>query len=204
MTPAMDNALKHWADQQRGRAAKLADDLGVSRPYISDIVNGKKSGSVEIMRKIADYTGIAAADLIGATTPEAATTPGLSEPALVPFSPATGQTAAFRATIRSLYPQARTPGQLIAHGAQPAFGVLHGDLLIFEQQFKPEDLTSDHLVIAQVLSEAGTATTTLGRLARPWIIGHDTTVRGAEGTDASVVGIVLGILRGTSFTNARG
>ncbi|WP_154664577.1 helix-turn-helix domain-containing protein [Gemmobacter nectariphilus] len=197
----MSQALRDWVSAERGRAARMADELGLSRPYVSNLVNGSKPGSVDVWRRISEYTGIPASELIGGAETDEPEPQGFSEPQLTAFHPPTGQTAHLRTAVRALFPDAKNPTVLIARGHQPTFGVLDRDLIIYEQKFDHGAIPANGLVIAQILSDAGTARTTIGRLAAPWIIGHDATVRGTDGLDASILGVVLGVLRGTAMTS---
>ena len=53
----------HWCKQETGNIAYLARELGVSRSFISYLVNNKKPIPVEHIQKIKQITGLKAKDL---------------------------------------------------------------------------------------------------------------------------------------------
>jgi DNA-binding XRE family transcriptional regulator/PHD/YefM family antitoxin component YafN of YafNO toxin-antitoxin module len=59
-----ESALRVWR-QYRGLTVKqLAEQAGVSAPFVSQIENGQREGSVDTMRKIASVLKISVEDLI--------------------------------------------------------------------------------------------------------------------------------------------
>lgn len=197
MTAGMSEALKKWAAVERGRAAQLAEKLEVSRAHISEIVNGHKVPSSKLLRRIAEATGLPLSDLMGTQEQR-----GMAEPGVEAFAPAPQQAASLRQVMRTLFPHARNPEYVRAVGDHAAFGISDGDLVAYSQQFDAAAASPDDLVIVRKTDASGFSHTTIGRLARPWIIGHDARMLGAEGKDAAVIGLVCGILRGTIFTSS--
>ena len=59
-----ENALRVWREYRGLTVKQLADRSGVSAPFVSQIENGQREGSVETMRKIADVLKISLDELV--------------------------------------------------------------------------------------------------------------------------------------------
>jgi DNA-binding XRE family transcriptional regulator len=59
-----ENALRVWREYRGLTVKQLADRSGVSAPFVSQIENGQREGSVETMRKIADVLQISLDELV--------------------------------------------------------------------------------------------------------------------------------------------
>lgn len=46
------------ANNAGGPVSNLADQIGISQSYLSEILNGKKDPSIEVCNKIADFFGV--------------------------------------------------------------------------------------------------------------------------------------------------
>jgi DNA-binding XRE family transcriptional regulator/PHD/YefM family antitoxin component YafN of YafNO toxin-antitoxin module len=61
---AGENALRVWREYRGLTVKQLADRSGVSAPFVSQIENRQREGSVETMRKIADVLTISLDELV--------------------------------------------------------------------------------------------------------------------------------------------
>jgi DNA-binding XRE family transcriptional regulator len=59
-----ENALRVWREHRGLTLKELADKAQVSAPFVSQIEKGRREGSVETMRKLADALKISVDDLI--------------------------------------------------------------------------------------------------------------------------------------------
>ena len=183
----MSRALKSYLDAERGRASRLADDLGVSRSYISDLANGKKDGSVVLFRRIAQVTGIAVADLMGDQR-------GMSEGDATPYVPAT-KSNQMRDMVGMLALGTRHPSYFTAKTEHQSFGILPGDLLIAEASFNAEKIEPERLVIADVAHNFGEGKTIIARIARPWLIDSSGRICGELAITAGILGVIQIVVR---------
>lgn len=85
--------------------AQLADVVGVSRGFLSEIVSGKKQPSMDTLSRIVDALGVAPGAIYATETrgdlPAPAT--GFAESAAVPLTPPADRSA----RIAALFPQVR-------------------------------------------------------------------------------------------------
>lgn len=59
-----ENPIRVWREY-RGLAVKeLAEKAGIAAPYLSQVETGKRDGTVETLRKIADALGVTIDDLV--------------------------------------------------------------------------------------------------------------------------------------------
>lgn len=186
----MSSALKLYLSEQRGRARRLAEELDVSESYLSNLSRGRKSGSVEIWRKISEATGIPVAALVG--TDE---TGGFSDDA-EPFTPPP-------------VPQGATLDAYLAPGvahrltwrstiAAPSFGILAGDLLVIDMR---RAARTGEIVLAATLN-GDTTDTRIARLAPPWLITPDPTEPPIDASNARIQGPVIAVARGAGLDAA--
>lgn len=183
----MSSALKSYLDAERGRAARLADDLDISRSYVSDLANGKKDGTVLLFRRISQATGIPVADLMGGQ-------PGMAEGDAAPYVPS-GKSNQLRDMVGMLAPGTRHPSYFTAKTEHQSFGILPGDLLVLEASFKPEKVDPERLVIADVAQDFGEGKTIIARVAKPWLIDSSGRICGELGVTAAILGIIQIIIR---------
>ena len=57
--------LRAWRQHREFTLDMLADRIGVSKEYLSQIENGQKSGTVDIFRRLSTVLDVALDDLIG-------------------------------------------------------------------------------------------------------------------------------------------
>jgi len=61
-----ENPLKIWCEHRGIKPSELARRVGISPGYVSDIIAGKKGGSVEVLRRIAGALGVTIDDIVPA------------------------------------------------------------------------------------------------------------------------------------------
>lgn len=61
---AGENKVRVWREHRGMTAAALADAAGISTPYLSQIESGKRDGSIDVMKRIANALGITVDDLV--------------------------------------------------------------------------------------------------------------------------------------------
>ena len=59
-----ESPMAVWCEHRGIKPSGLARNIGVSPGYISDIIAGKKPGSVDVLRKIATALGVAVDDIL--------------------------------------------------------------------------------------------------------------------------------------------
>ena len=52
------NAIKVWREYRGLSQQTLSEELGISKPYLSQLETGKRNGSMEVLKKIADRLSI--------------------------------------------------------------------------------------------------------------------------------------------------
>lgn len=165
--------LKTWAMkielgnvlQKRGmRPSQLADGIGVSRGYVSEIMSGKKQPSMDMIEEILRFTGATPAELF-AGPGDHGHRGGLHEPS-----------GAFAAAPRARHaPNAGGAGksaqQLTATRSHLAFAILEGDIL----QIDPRQTQPDGglFVVNRVDLKTGDATTLVRRIFDEMIYSDD-------------------------------
>jgi len=183
----MSDALKSYLDAERGRGARLADDLGISRSYVSDLANGKKEASAPLLRRIALATGIPVGDLMGAQ-------PGMAEGEATPYIPGP-KANRLRDLVGTMFPGMRHPSYFTATHEHLAFGILRGDLLVAEASFNADRVEPSKLVIANLAQEPGDEKTVIARVARPWLVDSSGRVCGELDVSAAILGVIQIVMR---------
>jgi DNA-binding XRE family transcriptional regulator len=61
---AGENKVRVWREHRGMTATALADAAGISTPYLSQIESGKRDGSIDAMKRIANALGITVDDLV--------------------------------------------------------------------------------------------------------------------------------------------
>lgn len=186
----MKSALKDYLDEERGRATRLADELNVARSYVSDLANGKKRGSVDILRRISELTGISFALLAGATTGDS-----LHDEA-TPFIPPPVPPGATLDAYLAPNSQHRLTWRSTV-GA-PIFGILAGDLLVIDMRRAPQ---SGELVLASIIDN-NEAETRIARYAPPWLITADPREPPIDAAFARIQGPIIAVARGAALEPA--
>jgi transcriptional regulator with XRE-family HTH domain len=186
----MSSALKTYLDAERGRATRLAETLDISRGYLSELAAGKKVAALPVYRRIADETGIPLATLLGAT--------GFAEGAAMPVFVPRGDNRLID-LAHQIAPHLRKPSFLRLATDARDFGLCAGDLIVIDLLAPAGRIPAGTLVVAQIADDRGEATTIVGRLAPPWIMGASGAVIGQQDDTASVMGTVDAVLRGAGI-----
>lgn len=123
---------------------QLADALGVSKGYVSELVSGKKNPSTPMLRRIADALNATVDDILTeGPVSDAAGPAGFSEPQ-AELSPAP-ESPSLRQLVKLLAPGSAHVQAYRAGRAFPAFAILPGDLLLIGT---PPTVRDGDLVIA--------------------------------------------------------
>ncbi len=59
-----ENRIRVWRDHRGLSAAALAEKAGLAQSYLSQIETGKRSGTIDTMKKLAEALGIGLDDLV--------------------------------------------------------------------------------------------------------------------------------------------
>lgn len=59
-----ENPLRVWREYRGFTGRKLAEAVGISSAYLSDIENGKKDGSIAVIKRIAEVLRVDVDDII--------------------------------------------------------------------------------------------------------------------------------------------
>lgn len=169
----------------------LAAELGVSRGYVSDLANGKKTPSIDLLQRIAATLDVPPGDLFDVGHHP----PGFSENAVEAFQPPRINSMA--ALVRMIAPGTRNPDTYRARRTAGGFGILAGDLLIADIGATPEN---GDLVLIDRWKDDGTAVTLIRRVIDGYMLSENAgnppeTLDPDSVTDA-VIGVIRGVLRG--------
>ncbi|MEP3631509.1 MAG: helix-turn-helix domain-containing protein [Shimia thalassica] len=195
--------LKETLKARGIKQADLAKLVGVSPGYISELVAGKKTPSIETLDRILSATGASAAELYGeyettnkpdAEQPKPAPS-GFSEPTAVPFSPKNA--ARTNRSIRDLFPENNHIATYTLSQSIPGFLLSRDDILIIELQGTPKD---GDLVIANIVDmDTGEAKTVARRKFSDWLVPADMQTPAnninSENPSCSILGIISGSIR---------
>ncbi len=156
--------LKNLLDEKGVSQTTLAQALGASRGYVSEIVSGKKQPSLEMLERIAAELNVSTGDLFANNRAQ-----GFEEPSVRAFvakSPSAKRHVA--ALTRALAPHARHPILHEITQCCPAAMLMKGDLLIADAHPDPTD---GDLVVVQVQdTESGEVETDLATWHRGAVI----------------------------------
>lgn len=180
----MSKALKTYLDAERGRATKLANDLEMSRAYVSDLANGKKAGSVETMRRIAELTGIDVAELLGADMPQ-----GLSEQVTPYIPPHVARDTTLDAIIA---PQVRSRAMVKVNIGAPGFDIRAGDLLVIDM--RSAALPGD--IVLGAVMDGDFRETRILRYLPPVLISDNPSEPPIPEATVRIQGPIVGLMRG--------
>lgn len=59
-----ENSIKVWREYRGMTAVQLAKKADITRPYLTQVENGKRDGTVQTLRRIAKALGVSIEDLI--------------------------------------------------------------------------------------------------------------------------------------------
>jgi transcriptional regulator with XRE-family HTH domain len=192
------NILPHLTRQKMTQNA-LADKIGVRKGFMSEIISGKKSPSLETLRAIAGALDVPVGSLVDDlpfSTAQREGAPGMAEDA----SPFTHALPANVDPIRALYAN-HARNAAITHRAAvnlPGFGIVAGDLIVCDLSRLP---TPGEVAIAvSIDTETGTAVSMIRRYAPPFLLGGDPLATATALMEQSGLDLrhpVIGIIRGT-------
>lgn len=60
-----ENRIRVWREHRGLTARSLADKAGIAQPFLSQIETGKREGTVDTLRKIAEVLSVTIDDLVG-------------------------------------------------------------------------------------------------------------------------------------------
>ena len=180
----MSEPLKTYLDAERGRATKLAAQIGIARSYLSDLASGKKVGSVDVMRRISEATGIDLGEMIGTVRPAE-----LHDEA-TPWNPPPVRQG--EALDGYLAPNVQRRQTFVVRTGALWLGVLAGDLLVIDVKTPPRP---GQTVLASV-TDGNVAETRILRYLPPLLLDGDPTHEPIPLDAAFVVGAVVALARG--------
>ncbi|ODM45544.1 hypothetical protein A9320_27740 [Ruegeria sp. PBVC088] len=177
--------IKHYLRQANLTQAELAAKLDITTGYMSNLAQGKRVPSPQMLQRIAEALGVRVSDIME----EPAT--GFEEAPVqfedIPMSDV-------RAICRALGITAGQPTICVASRSAPAFAVSKGDKIVADLSGPFE---APGLVLATFV-ENGAGRTELCRNAPPWLIRSETSdepTRVNGNGDVAIVARVAGIYR---------
>lgn len=188
----MNETLKSYLKGERGRAVRLAEALGVSESHVSNMAAGKKGTTPAMLRRIAEITGLDAADLLGAAPRDA-----LHDEAAPWTPPPVARDATLDGYLAPAIPRRQT---FVARTGALWLGVLAGDLLVIDVKAAPR---TGQTVLANVL-DGDTGETRILRYAPPVLLDGDPTHAPIPLDQAFVVGPVVALARGPGLMSGHG
>lgn len=180
----MTSALRRYLQAERGRQRRLAEQLEINESHLSNIATGKKSASTEILRRIAELTGIDPAELLGADMP-----PGLSEQVTPYIPPRVASETTLDAIIA---PQVRSRTMVKVNTGAPGFGIHAGDLLVIDMRSaaRPGDIVQGAVIDGDFVE------TRILRYLPPFLISDDAAEPPIPEASVRIQGPVAGLMRG--------
>ena len=193
----MDVDLKSALEKAGMKPAELARRTGLSRAFISNMMSGRRSPSLANLRAISEALDIPPSELMPESTEFPAAdhqnaSSGFSEGAVTPFTPPPEKRRQWDALLNE-NDHTRTLYQL-RHDC-PVFSMCAGDILSVDMRRAAED---NEIVVTTEAMEDGSGTTTIRRLASPWLIAGTSsapTERIEDDGRFSIVGVVRGVWR---------
>lgn len=172
----------------------LADAVGVSPGFISEMASGHKHPSMRTLHKLAEALQCTPAELQGGEPARSAT--GMSDPAAAYVTPSTDPPAAVDLIKRA------SPGReaFVASNAAPAFGVLRGDIFVAQLGAPPR---SGDFVLATETDEHGAGTTFLARYIDGHLMHSDPArapTPSQSGDRVAIMGVIVGLVRDYAVT----
>lgn len=182
--------------------AELANRIGVSKGFVSEMISGKKRPSTETLQSIALALDVSISELYeqrGTFTYDARSEIGQSGFSEAKPAEFTGRKNLLSEAASNLIsPDIRHQTHYVATKAMLGFGILAGDILVVELQHRAE--TGD-LVIAKIADpETSTSTTVVRRLYGNILASSDNEAPPIDlsqnDQNAAVLGTIEGLIRG--------
>lgn len=177
--------------------AALADRLNISRGYMSELVSGKKTPSVDLLSRIIDELGVEPGEVYGkqvSQTETAINTLGFHENSVEPFLIPNGGKR--ETLISSICPDIAAVETFVAKIDMPSLAIRKGDMIFTDVKRHP---TSGDTVIATVADQQiGEAHTMAGLWLDPWFVpgnGSQNSVAVDKTGAVVVMGVVMGVVR---------
>ncbi|GAA6190871.1 helix-turn-helix domain-containing protein [Phaeobacter sp. NW0010-22] len=183
--------------------SKLAEEIDISRGYMSEIVSGKKDPSLETLHKIMEVLELTPSELYGdfeerrpiETPAQENVVPGFAEPEASAFTPKPNSKLSDAISI--LYPSIKHPSVYQISGPAMGFMVAAGDLLVLDLNASPQ--RGDLCLATLVDTDTGEAKTVLRKWIDGWLISNHATnsINHIDDTNPStaLVGIICGTIR---------
>jgi len=175
--------------------AELARRTGVTRGFVSLVVAGKKTPSVDLLGKMAAAMGLSIADIAQPETAPARAA-GFAESAVEPI--ATDAASLQWQAIKALNPSLRQPALYRLKHSQPGLFLMPGDVLVLDLARKPT--VGDTVVITALDKNTGSVQTAVRRFLERWLLTGDPAdpPEPIDPNDESVavLGVIASVLRG--------
>jgi transcriptional regulator with XRE-family HTH domain len=165
--------------------ARLADMIGITPGYLSNLVSGRRKPSLDLLQKLAAALGVHVTDLyVGAPG-------GMSEPAVKPLD---APMPSLQAACAAINVRADHPAMYTVTADAPGFAICAGDTLVVDLRAQPR--TGD-MVLANILDATGGATTELRRLYGDMLApaSPGAAVTDMKTEDAAVLARVVAVIR---------
>ena len=191
MTLAIGTALKHKGMTQ----AALADKVEVSRGFMSEIISGKKTPSLETLQKIATALGVSPAELYK-VSPRGMAEAGEAYHSEASASPYSQVSAKLTGAIHALAPSAKHPQTFRVDKTQLGFALTEGDVLVVDINDQPKD--GDLVITTTTDMDTGEGVTNIRRWLSPWLIPSDITDKAVKLSDdgaVAIMGVIKAVLR---------
>lgn len=175
------------------RQSQLADAIGISRGYLSELISEKKEPSQKMLVQIADALGVSPAELFEPNAPAPSpNATGFSEEGATYIADAVQAPSTARQTRRVGHQQ-----HLIARRNMLGFAILRGDEIMIDIAAPPP--TRGLVAVTRVDLNTGAGVTLIRRIEAGLLISDDPTSPPDEweGDDfnVAVMGVVVGIVR---------
>lgn len=169
----------------------LADAIGKSHGFLSEILSGKKNPSVETLQAMADALGVPVSAIIAGGDDTQPPT-GLAEAQAEPFRAA--QSSPIREAIAALSRAIRRPDTYRVRNADAALALCAGDVLIIALGATP---APGALVIATIANlDSGEAATIVRRYVPGWLFGAGQPMAIEDKQNSvGVLGTVVSVIR---------
>jgi transcriptional regulator with XRE-family HTH domain len=186
--------------KRRGmKQSQLADRLGISRAYVSEMVSGKKAPSTEMIMRLAEALAVGPDEFF--TTPDYSQSPddqpGFREESDAYFASDADAEAARLQAMRAMT-QGGTVCTLIANRSLPGFAILAGDKLVIDLGRKRT--LGKLAAVTKADMQSGVATTFIKRIESQALYDHDALTPGerwqSKTYNYAVLGEVIGLIRG--------
>lgn len=191
------NILAHLKSKKMTQAA-LAEAVGVSPGFISEVISGKKRFSLETLEKVAEVLNLSVGDLYddAAAKPVDAAPRGFRED-LTPFEPGRHDAGQHLDRLaRALLPAGGRLALARLSRSAPGLAAMTGDIICLDTATRS---VTGQTLACQVVDEMTASARTMFALAAPGgPIALPGEVPAKNGERVTTVGAVVGLMRGMS------